>query len=286
MDILRKTILFTGLFICSLIASAQITKPSLSPRIKTEQQVGLANVKLEYGQPNKQDRVIFGQLIPYGKVWRTGANSSTKISFDREVSLSGNKIPAGTYGLYSIPEKNEWTIIIHKNEKLWGAGNYDANNDLLRFKVPVQKLENKLETLSIHFESFHANGGDLVINWEQTKIVIPLFVDSDAAIFQEINEKVVNSKGEISAQTYFDAAQFYYHKDKELDQAALWFEKAIELRPTAFWFVYYRAELAYHLNDVKLAKSFVQKSLEMAKQSKAGDYGYIAKCQLLLEKLK
>jgi len=278
--------LFILLFAFSFFAQAQINKPSLSPRTVIEQQVGLATISLDYGKPNKQDRQIFGALIPYDKLWRTGANSSTKITFDQEVQLAGNTIPAGTYGLYSIPRAKEWTIIIHKNIKLWGAGGYDATNDLLRFKVPVTPLKDTVETLNIYFENFDANGGDLVISWENTKIVLPVFVDSDALILAEIDAKINKASEAVSAATYFDAAQFYYLKNIKLDTAATWFEKAMTLRPEAYWYVYYRAELAYTLKDYKTAKKYATNCLNAAKQSTSSDYGYIAKATLLLEQLE
>ncbi len=283
-----KSLLKKSILVCLLtpfFINAQINKPSLSPKIIKELQVGLAAVKLEYGQPSVGDRKIFGGLIPYEKLWRTGANSSTKISIDRDVQLAKQTIPAGSYGLYSIPGEKDWTIVIHKNTKLWGAGNYDQENDLLRFKVPVIKLKDKIETLNIYFESFNANGGDLVIAWEYTKVVIPLFVNSDPILFKEIEEKINHSTGKIKAQTYFDAAQFYYHKNKDLDKASVWFDKAITMKPNAFWYKYYRAELAYHVKDYKTAKEKATTALRQAKSSTSGDYGYITKCELLLEKM-
>lgn len=282
----RGALIITFLFIFSTATYAQIKKAGLSPRTKVEQQVGLAKITLDYGKPGAKDRPIFGALIPYDKVWRTGANSSTKINFSDEVSLNNNKIPAGSYALYSIPGAKEWTIIIHKNTKLWGAGGYNANDDFIRFKVPVINLKDKQETLDINFENFNANGGTMTIKWENTKIEIPVFVDSDKLVFKEIEDKLINAKGEVSAATYFDAAQFYYEKNKDLQTASKWFDKAIELRPSAFWYIYYKAELAYHLKDFKTAETFAKKSLELAKSSKAGDYGYIAKCDLLLSKLQ
>ncbi|NAS29637.1 DUF2911 domain-containing protein [Flavobacteriaceae bacterium R38] len=284
MKINKTTITFLSLLVYAS-TFAQINKASLSPQTKLEQNVGLAKITLEYGKPSAKDRPIFGALIPYGKVWRTGANSSTKIHISEDVSLNNNKIPAGSYGLYSIPGAKEWTIIIHKNTKLWGAGNYNPENDLVRFKVPSIHLKDKQESLNISFENFNANGADLTIQWENTKVVIPVFVDSDALVYKEIEDKLINATGEIAAATYFDAAQFYYEKGKDLNLAAKWFEKAIELRPNAFWYIYYRAELAYQLKDFKTAETNVKKSLALAKSSKAGDYGYIAKCDLLLEKL-
>lgn len=280
-----KAIAFIVLCSITITSNAQITKPSLSPKIVTQQQVGLANFTLEYGQPNKQGRTIFGGLIPYNKLWRTGANSSTKITIDTDVTFAENPIPAGTYGLYSIPSEKEWTIILSENSKLWGAGGYDPSEDLVRFKVPSMHLNDTLETFSIHFENFNTNGGDLVIAWENTKVKIPVFVDSDKAIFKEIEAKITNATGEITAATYFDAAQFYYLKNVQLDKAVTWFDKAIEMRPSAFWYVYYRGELALQLNDTKTAKVYATRCLEAAKKSTSSDYGYIAKATLLLEKI-
>ena len=279
-----KLLIISVFFLTStIVMNAQITKPSLSPRIVSEQQVGMANIKLDYGQSNKQNRKIFGALIPYNKIWRTGANSSSKISFDSEVKLANNTIPKGTYGLYTIPEENEWTIIIHKKNNLWGAAGYDAGNDLVRFKVPTIPLNDTLETLSIHFENFNTNGGDLVIAWENSKVVIPLFVDSDEIIFKEIVSKTSSTNENISAQTFFDAAQFYYLKKRDLNTAMLWFDKAIALKPKAFWFVYYKAELAYYLKDYKMAEKNATKCLKAATLSPSTDYGYISKSELLLK---
>lgn len=273
-------------FIFTMSVNAQITKPSLSPKITKSTQVGLANVSLEYGQPNANDRTVFGSLILHGKLWRTGANASTKFSTDRAIMMNNQTIPAGTYALYTIPNPNEWTIIIHKNTKLWGAGNYDAKDDLMRFDIPVTSLKDYHETLEIGFEGFHSDGGTLVITWEKTKLSIPVRVDSDALIMSEIKEKLIDTKDEIKAQTYFDAAQYYYHKNVDLKQSAIWFDKAIELRPNAFWFVYYRAELAHVMNDKALALKLVNQSLKMAKASSSGDYGYISRCEMLIEKIK
>lgn len=258
----------------------------MSPRIVTEQRVGLATIKLNYGQPNRQGRKIFGGLIPFERLWRTGANSSTKISIDQTVTFAGKTIPAGEYSLYSIPNKKTWTIIINNNTQHWGAAGYDEVEDLVRFDVPVVALKDRRETFSIHFESFNTNGGDMVIAWENTKIVIPVFMDSDELIFKEIETKIIQATGDVSAQTYFDAAQFYYHKEKELDKAVLWFEKAMAMRPGAFWYIYYRAELAYHLKDYAVAKEYTQKCLKLAEASTSSDFGYISKCSLLLSKIE
>ena len=274
------------LFFITLNLAAQIEKPSLSPKKTTKQKVGLANITLEYGQPNKRGRKIFGSLIPYNKLWRTGANASTKITTDKEILLANHIIPAGTYGLYSVPTEKEWTIIIHKKNNLWGAAGYKKENDLIRFTIPTLPLKDSQETLSINFENFTIDGADLVIKWENTKIVIPVTVNSDAIIQEQINTKIINSKTTVNAQTYFDAAQYYYLKNKELNTALKWFTKAETLRPTAFWYTYYKAELAHKLGKNNIAKQSATKCLKAAENSKSTDYGYISKCSLLLKALE
>ncbi len=266
--------------------SAQINKPSLSPRVTADYNVGLAKIKIDYGQANKQDRIVFGGLIPYNRVWRTGANASTKITFDTQITLAGVTVPAGTYGLYTIPNKGEWTIILHKNAALWGSKDYEEKNDFARIQIAPINTKDTRETLGIYFENYTANGGDLVIAWENTKIALPVFVDTDALIYKEIDDKITTATGAISAQTYFDAAQFYYHKNYELATAVTWFDQARAMEPTRFWYTYYRAELALQLNDTETARTLATECLEAAKANPSTDYGYIAKATLLLDQLK
>lgn len=284
MKFLSKFI-FTLLVFTGVQAWSQINKPNLSPRIHTSTHVGLAKIELDYGQPSKQDRPIFGGLIPYNTVWRTGANASTKIKLDTDVEFGGQFLPKGEYALYTIPNKEKWTIILSKNTGLWGSSGYTDKDDFLRIHVPTTHTKDLKETFSIYFEGYHANGGHMIITWENTKVSVPIFVDSDALIFKEIQDKIANSKETITAQTYFDAAQFYYLKNKDLKQAMQWFNKAIELKPQAFWYVYYKAELQFSLKQYKDAKYTVQTCLKAAKNSPYGDFGYIGKCELLLQKL-
>jgi hypothetical protein len=276
-------LLFT--ILSSISLTAQIAKPNLSPTKVSKQKVGLANVTLEFGQPNKQGRKIFGSLIPYNKLWRTGANASTKITTDKEILIANHIIPAGTYALYSIPNKKKWTIIIHKKNNLWGSAGYTKKNDLIRFTIPVKKMKDTKETLDISFENYTIDGADLILTWENTKIIIPVIVDSDAIIQEQINTKIINSKKVATAQTYFDAAQYYYLKNKELNTAFKWFNKAEKLRPVAFWYTYYKAELAHKLGKKNIAKQSAIRCLNAAKKSKSSDYGYISKCSLLLKSL-
>lgn len=264
---------------------AQIEQPSLSPKVTTQQKVGLATITLTYGQPSVKGRKIFGSLIPYGRLWRTGANASTKITTDKEIKVANHIIPAGTYGLYSIPSEKEWTIILHKNSNLWGSAGYKKENDLIRFTVPAIKTKDTRETFYIGFQDFTVDGAALIILWENTEIKIPFTVNSDRIIENQIASKITNATQPVKAQTYFDAAQYYYQKSKNLTTALQWFTKAEELRPNAFWYTYYKAELALKLNKTTIAKQGAEKCLTAAKNSPSTDYGYIAKCSLLLKEI-
>ena len=265
-------------------AHAQIQRPAASPRVQLTQQVGMVTAKLDYGRPGVKGRKIFGELEPYGKVWRTGANASTKISFSGDVRIGKSALPAGDYALYTIPGKRKWTVIFSKNTGLWGAGGYKASDDALRIEVSAKKRKQLVESLRIDFEGFHANGADLVIAWEHVRVAVPVVVDSDSVVLAEIEQKVKNPDANPNAQALFDAGMFYYEREMELPQAEKWIDRAVEMKPSAFWFVYYQAELAHAMGNKSKAKTCVSKALKAAKSSSA-DYGYIAKCQMLMKKL-
>lgn len=267
-------------------AQAQINKPAASPRAQLTQQVGLTTVNVDYSRPGVKGRKIFGELEAYGAVWRTGANACTTIEFANNAMVAGQEVPAGKYSMFTIPEKDKWTFILNKNVTLWGAAGYDPKEDLMRVEVPVQVQSKLRETLTIDFENFHTNGADLTVAWENVAIAVPIVVESDALVFAEIDAKVIQAKGPISARTYFDAAMFYYEKGKDLPKAAEWLDKAVEMTPEAFWQVYYQAELALALGNKDKAKSCVEASMKLAKESPTGDFGYVAKGAALLEKIQ
>jgi hypothetical protein len=131
-------------------------------------------VKIVYGQPYKRGRDIFGGLEPFGEVWRTGANEATEITLTNDIYLDGNRVEAGTYSLFTIPEPDEWTIILNRQLGLWGAFNYDQNYDYLRFQRPAIETEEVVEALIITFEESDEFDSLLIISWDDTRIVIPV----------------------------------------------------------------------------------------------------------------
>lgn len=153
-----------------------------SPRVNVKQQIGSIEATVDYSRPGVKDRSIFGELTPYGSVWRTGANASTKLSFNGDVMIGGKEVPAGDYALYTIPQEKTWTVIVHKNTELWGSSGYDAANDLVRVDVPVEKRKDVQESLVIEFDNFQANGADLVLAWEHSAVRVPVTFEPKADV--------------------------------------------------------------------------------------------------------
>ncbi len=270
----------------SVAASAQINLPPASPGAKLTQQVGLAEVTVEYSRPGVKGRPIFGGLVRHGQVWRTGANASTKIAFDRDVRFGGEDVPAGTYALYTIPDQRSWTVILSTNTGLWGAGGYDEADDLLRVRAPITRLAPHVESFTIDFQGFHTNGADLVLQWADTQVSVPIVVEADEVIFAQIKANVLEATGSVSAQDYFTAARFYHEQKHDLPQAAKWMDAALSENADAFWMVLARAQLALDMGDREAAKAGALRARELAGQSTQGDFGYIAKSNLLLEKIE
>jgi len=274
-----------SILLLATAATAQLTVPRASPRVAVEQEVGLATVTLDYSRPGVKGREVFGDVVPYSVVWRTGANASTKMSFDHDVRLGGEEVPAGTYALYTIPTPTTWTVILSRDTTLWGSGGYDPANDQLRIERPVTRLRTPCETFTIDFRDFHTNGAELFLRWADVEVAMPLFTDSEALVLAQIEEHVENATGEIAANTYFDAAKFYVEREIDLHKAATWVEKAVEQRPDAFWMVYYRAELAQTLGDHATARTWATRARDTASRAE-NDYGYAAKSKALLDELE
>ena len=151
--------------------------PQPSPFCKVEQRVGLTDITIEYCRPSARGRVVFGDLVPYGEIWRTGANASTKIEFSTDVVFGGRKVPAGRYALYTIPGKTEWTIILHRNLSHWGVGAYDESEDLLRLEVK-RKTVPMTETFSMNFGNFRDEMADLTLQWEKAAVTVTINCNS------------------------------------------------------------------------------------------------------------
>ena len=261
-------------------AQAQIVTPQPSPTATLSQTVGLTEVEIVYSRPGLRDRQAFGKLVPYGQIWRTGANASTKISFSDPVMLGGQEIPAGTYALYTIPGEKEWTVIVHKNLTLWGEGGYDQAEDLVRFTVPATKVTDKVETFTMDLNNLNDNQANISLVWENTKVDIPLEVNYAEKVMASIDRTLAGP----SANDYANAANFYLSQGKDLGEALAWITKAVEMRPEAFWYVHTQAKIHLAMGDKAKAKAAAEKSKEMASKA-PNDFGYIANNNMLLEQI-
>lgn len=158
----------------SIMSYSQWTVPAASPRQTVEQQFSMSKISVDYGRPGVKDRKIFGELVPYNKVWRAGANSSTKIEFRQSINFGGKVVPAGIYGLFIVPTEKDWKIILNKDSKQWGAYEYDAQLDVVDVTVPVQKLAEKQEYFEISLEPLDDSSMNLIFKWDDVKTVILL----------------------------------------------------------------------------------------------------------------
>ena len=276
---MKKIILF--FLFCAAANSltfAQIKTPASSPTASLTQMVGLAKVSIEYSRPAVRGRKIFGDLVPFGKVWRTGANKITTIAFDQAVLLNGQKIAAGSYALLTIPGQTTWTIIFNSDDKQWGAYDYDPKKDVLRFDVPAEKAVPKVENMDISVEQIDPINANVVIAWAKTAVRFKVTHDADEQIMAEIKAKT--AKADCSTDTYFDAADYYYEKGIELDQALAWAEKVVA-NDKKYWTYQLRARILAKMGQCDRAVADAKISLEMAK--KDGDDSYVKKNEAILK---
>ncbi|KEY19839.1 DUF2911 domain-containing protein [Kaistella antarctica] len=169
-----KKILFTALLSWSFLGFSQYNVPIASPRQKVEQQFSMTKISVDYSRPGVKGRKVFGELVPYGKVWRAGANSATKITFEQNVNFGGKDVMAGTYGLFVVPMEKEWKVILNKDANQWGAYTYDEKLNIAEVMVPVQKLGEKQEWFEVAVNPMDIHSAEIIIKWDMTKVVIPV----------------------------------------------------------------------------------------------------------------
>lgn len=262
--------LFLGLVSLALISltQAQVLKtPSPSTLQTVKQEFGLGSIELSYSRPNAKGRTIFGDLVPYGAVWRTGANNATTLQFSEEVIIGGKKIPAGKYGLLTIPGAAEWTVIITKQLDVTSPSAYKQDMDIVRVTVPTTQLPFPIESFMILFEKVSSSSLELMIIWEQTAVSLPIKVDVDAKIMSQI-DNLMNADN----RPYFNAALYYMDNNKDLNKAAEWLEKATAQSPNAYWVWYQKARCLALLGKKAEAMAASKKSLELAVAGKNPDY--------------
>ena len=238
----------------------KIEFPQASSAASVKERVGVTDVSVEYSRPNARERKIFGGLVPYGQVWRTGANAATKITFGTDVKLGGTAVPAGSYALFTIPGETEWTVILSKVTDEWGSYAYDKKDDQARVTVKPVALAEALETMSISVQDIHAGKANLVIAWEKTKVPIEIDTDVVAKVKPQIEAAMAGS-GE---KPYFAAAMFYYENDLDMKLAKEWIEAAAKKQPDAVWIVYRKGLILKKAGDREGAMAAAKQARELA----------------------
>src|SRR5579872_2113204 len=233
----------------SLAQGPKVEFPAPSPGSTLKQRVGLTDIQIDYSRPGVKDRQIFGGIVPYGEVWRTGANASTKISFNTPVQLNGNPVPAGTYGLFTIPGKETWTIIISKDANGFGAFNYKQDNDLVRFTTKPIDIDVKIETFTIDINHIKDESAVLILMWDKTVVPVRIDVDVNSKVLPQI-EAAMASLEKKSAGLYYQAASYYFDHDQDLKKALEWANAGLEGKPNiAFELLYIKAKILAKQGD-------------------------------------
>jgi tetratricopeptide (TPR) repeat protein len=208
-------------------------------------------------------RKVFGGLVPYGEVWRTGANAATQIIFRTPVKLNGKDVPAGTFGLFTIPGEKEWTIIINAGPEQWGSYSYDAAKDIVRVTATPVALAEPVETFTIDINDVRDESATLNLVWEKTRVSVKIEVDLKTALVPQI-EATMAAGGE--RLPYAQAAMFYYENNIDLAKAVAWMDRAIEANPKAFYLIYRKGLILAKAGDKAGAKAAAEKSIEVAKE--------------------
>lgn len=268
---MKKIVLSLFVLAVSFTTNAQIKTPAPSPFQKIEQKVGLTDVTLEYSRPSMKGRQIFGGLSDFGKVWRTGANKNTTVTFSSDFTVDGNKLKKGTYALYTIPGKKTWDIILYSDANNWGnPRKWDEAKVAAKVRVTAQSLPMNIETFTISFDDLTNNSAVLGIMWENTYVGLKFETPTDEMVTKSIN-KTMNGP---SANDLVSASAFYLQSGKDINKAKTWIDKAIDMTSAdpKFWLLRQQSLIHAKAGNTKSAIAAAKASLKYAKIAKNNDY--------------
>ncbi len=268
---MKKILLLTLAFSLSYAINAQIQTPAPSPFAKVEQVVGLTDVSIEYSRPGVKGRVIFGDLVPYGKMWRTGANANTKITFSNDVTVDGQTIKAGSYAILTKPEAESWEVIFYKDH--FGGGvpqDWDEAKVAARTTAKTSVLPFSIESFSVGINDLTNNGASLNFYWDKTLVSIPFSVPTDDAVVESIKKAMAGP----GANDYYSSAVYYFQEGKDINQAKTWIDKAISMAgdKAPFWQLRQQSLIYAKAGDKKAAIEIAKKSLAASEAAGNADY--------------
>lgn len=266
-------LLFISFLSCLILSNTlkaqQIRTPAASPTATLQQRVGLTDISLNYSRPGVKGRTIFGDIVPYDKLWRTGANMATRIEFSDDVKIEGKELKAGTYALFTIPGRNQWTIIFNSNYNQGGIAQYHESEDVLRVNVTPEKMGEIIETFTIDVNDITDTSAKLWILWENTAVPVQVDVDVDAIVMADIQRAFDPAS---DAGNYYAAASYYYNTNRDLDQALDWINKSIELGNKRYWVVHLKANILKKKGDCSAAIRVAEESKSLARDAGNDDY--------------
>jgi len=269
----------------TLTAQAEIKTAAPSPAAEVKQTVGLTEFTIKYSRPGVKGRTIYGDLVPYGQLWRTGANAPTKISFDKAIKLEGKSIPAGDYVLFTIPGEREWTVIVYGDAKVRNTGAYSKDQDAARVTVAPVKLSGVVENFTIGFTDLRDDSATLVLDWATTRVPVKITLDT-AAQSQKLIDEAMKNPDKLTAGEYASAANFYFQQNLDLDKAGEWMAKAVAMNKDAYFWQHTYAKILAKQGKKEQALEAAKASLAKAKAAEGGDNGYIKMNEALIASLK
>lgn len=284
--LLRSSVVVVTVFLSGTVfAQERVQFPDASQRSVVKQRVGLTDVEIDYSRPNKNDRDIFGGLVSYGKLWRTGANAVTRVKFSDTVKVGDQDIPAGEYALFTIPNANEWTVIFSKDAKVQSAGDYKQENDAARVTVKPTTLPTAVETFTIALADVKGASATLHLDWDKTRVPVKLATDDIEQVSKQL-EAAASGTAPLDARTAFQAASFYYDNNKDAAQALKWIDQALEKNPNAYFMHMRRAQIQAKLGNKKEAAASAQKTIDILKADKEPDEAGIKSAQQIIDASK
>jgi len=263
---MKKFLTVAAIAIGSL-AQAQVKMPAPSTTQTIKQDFGMGSLELNYSRPNMKGRKVFGGLVPFGKVWRTGANSATTITVSDEIIVGGVTLKAGKYGILSIPGKKEWTLIITKDLNVTSPAAYKQENDIVRVTATPMKSKAKVETYTMQFANINYESCELHIMWANTAVSLPITTNIKDRLKADIEKMLKGDK-----PNYSQAASFFYEWEKDYANALVNINKAIEANNKAFWLYLTKAKIEKDAGDKVSAKASAEKCVQLATEAKNDDY--------------
>jgi hypothetical protein len=255
--------------------------PQASQHAVVKQRIGVTEIEVDYSRPNKNNRQIFGGLVPWDKVWRTGANAPTKIRFSDAVTFGDKEVTPGQYAVFTIPTQNQWSVILSKNLEL----PYKPEADVVRVAATPINVAEELETFTIGFNDLRIDDATMFLAWDKTVVPVKLKTNDVAKVSQQIDAAIKSGK-ELDANFYNSAAGFYLDQSKDVKQAAEWIDKAIAKNPDAYFMYTRKAQIQAKLGNKKEAIAAAEKSNQILESRPERDDSAIRTNQLLIESLR